>query len=454
MSSPLAIASVTYILKDLLNNGLIDHDISNTVNTNVEITAQPPDHIDTGKSSEPTRLNLFMYMTTPNAGWRNHDLPTRNAKGDLITQPLLALDLHYLLTAYGSEEFHQEILLGYGMLLLHEHPVLTRDIIKKSLAPLTAANQGTLPPHLFALSTSGLADQIEQIKITPESLNTEEMSRLWTAFGSKYRPNAAYKVTVVLIQSQKTTKPTLPVRQRNIYAMPFHQPVIETIASRLNIINAPILDNQKILAQYLLILRGYQLKGENVFVKITNKDADGKDIDIEIKPADSDLTDNQITIPLPADLLTGVHGVQIVHKYDLGTPPVPHSGVSSNAQAFVLCPKITLVQASNVLIVNGLRSADIALTVEPAIRKDQRAVLLLNELNVVPPSQPKAYTFPILTNTLPSPPNNVATITLPTFTIQAVKSGSYLVRIQIDGAESPLENAPSGAFNNPSIILL
>ena len=143
-----------------------------------------------------------------------------------------------------------------------------------------------------------------------------------------------------------------------------------------------------------------------------------------------------------------------VHKYDMGTPPVPHSGVNSNVQAFVLCPKIATVQAVNILTVNGLRSAGIELTVEPAIRKDQRVLLLLNELNVVPPSQPKAYTFPILTNTLPSPPNNVATITLPTFTIQAVKSGSYLVRIQIDGAESPLENAPSGAFNNPSIILL
>ena len=52
----------------------------------------------------------------------------------------------------------------------------------------------------------GLADQLEQIKITPEYLSTEEMSKLWTAVQSHYRPTAAYMATVVLIES------TLPAR--------------------------------------------------------------------------------------------------------------------------------------------------------------------------------------------------------------------------------------------------
>ena len=39
MSSPLAIAAVTAVLKDLLNNGLIDHDLASTVG-GVRVTAQ------------------------------------------------------------------------------------------------------------------------------------------------------------------------------------------------------------------------------------------------------------------------------------------------------------------------------------------------------------------------------------------------------------------------------
>ena len=45
MSNALAIASVTRVLKDLLNNGLIDHDVSDAVGGNVTVTALPPDRI-------------------------------------------------------------------------------------------------------------------------------------------------------------------------------------------------------------------------------------------------------------------------------------------------------------------------------------------------------------------------------------------------------------------------
>ena len=59
MSSPLAIAAVTAALKDLLNNGLLDHDLS-TVGS-FAVTAQPPDRVATG-TGEPNQLNLFLYV--------------------------------------------------------------------------------------------------------------------------------------------------------------------------------------------------------------------------------------------------------------------------------------------------------------------------------------------------------------------------------------------------------
>ena len=49
-------------------------------------------------------LNFFLYQVTPNLGWRNADLPSRENGGSRTTYPPLALDLHYLLTAYGSQD--------------------------------------------------------------------------------------------------------------------------------------------------------------------------------------------------------------------------------------------------------------------------------------------------------------------------------------------------------------
>ena len=52
MSTALAIASVTAVLKDLLNNGLIDHNVSAQVGESVLVTALPPDRIPTDAANE------------------------------------------------------------------------------------------------------------------------------------------------------------------------------------------------------------------------------------------------------------------------------------------------------------------------------------------------------------------------------------------------------------------
>src|SRR5215216_6215328 len=109
MSTALAIASVTHVLKDLLNNTLIDHDVTGTMGVNVKVTALPPDRVDATATTDQSQLNLFMYQATPNQGWRNERLPSHNGQGERINNPPLALDLHYLLTAYGVEELHAEI---------------------------------------------------------------------------------------------------------------------------------------------------------------------------------------------------------------------------------------------------------------------------------------------------------------------------------------------------------
>jgi hypothetical protein len=211
MSSPLALAAVTAVLKDLLNEGLINNDLSQV--GSFLVTAMPPDRITTG-NTEANQLNLFLYQVTSNPGWRNEGLPSRGPGGERLTNPPLALDLHYLLTAYGQTDLNAEILLGYAMELLHEQRVLPRGAIRRSLSPNNPVNVALIPKDAEGRTAIDLADQAEIIKITPHYLSADELSRLWTAMQARYRPSVAYQVSTVLIQSTRSTRAALPVLQR------------------------------------------------------------------------------------------------------------------------------------------------------------------------------------------------------------------------------------------------
>ena len=451
MSNALAIASVTAVLKDLLNNGLIDHDVSATLG-NVKISALSPDRIDATSPNQQSQLNLFLYQVSHNVAWRNADLPARNSQGDRTSNPPLALNLHYLLTAYGALEFHAEILLGYGMQLFHETPVLTRDAIRTALAPPSpVSGGGGLPAEMQALFTSELAEQVEQIKIVPETLNSEEISRMWTAFQAHYRPTAAYQASVVLIESKQVTKSALPVRTRKVFVDPFNRPVIEEFKSQTTP-GSEIISGAPILAGQNLVISGSGLKSNSVFVNVGG---------IDKRPADSDVTDTQIILPVPPEIKAGVQGVQVIHFRLLGSPPALHRGVESNLMAFVLRPTVTNLNftAGSGPAVSG----SIAVTADPPIGDLQRVVLLLNEIVPIPPppltSPPaeikaESYSFEAparMTLSPPSgPPGAKSTITIP---IEGVKAGSYLVRLQVDGAESVPQSDATGQFIGPKITI-
>jgi hypothetical protein len=458
MSTALAIGSVTAVLRDLLNNGVIDHNLTAIVGTDVVVSALPPDRIDAidaNPADRRSRLNLFLYQVTPNAAWRNVGLPSRNGEGSRVSNPPLALDLHYLLTAYGAEEMHAEILLGYGMQLMHETPVLTRAAIRTALAlPTAVPAGGDLPAAMRNLFTSELAEQVEMIKIAPQSLNTEEVSRMWAAFQAKYRPTAAYQVSVVLIESRIATRSALPVRQRNVYVVPFSQPVIERILSQRQA-GDPILpeSDQPILAGYNLVIAGQRLRGDDTLVNVGG---------IAVAPLATDVSDTQILIPLPAALQAGVQGAQVIHRRLIGSPPAPHRGVESNLAAFVLRPQIAApINLTNTqTATDGTRSAEVNLTLAPPVGATQRVVLLLNEFQPAPASPPdgavaRAYAFiapPRIS--LQSPPSSLpppqSNITVP---ISGVQPGAYLARVQVDGAESPLGVNVMGQFDSPQVTI-
>jgi len=194
MSSALAIAAMTYVLKSLLDNRLVQSGVTASVGE-VTVTALPPDRVTTG-SDERSQINLFLYRVTPHTAWRDD-------QSSDVRSPALALDLYYLVTAYGARDFEAEILLGYAMQLLFETPVLTRALIRSALAlDATGADGDSRPSHHRFASTM-LADRAGDITVSPAFLGEEEAAKLWSALQAKYRPSVAYKVSAVTIEVER-----------------------------------------------------------------------------------------------------------------------------------------------------------------------------------------------------------------------------------------------------------
>jgi hypothetical protein len=362
-----------------------------------------------------------------------------NARAERISNPYLALDLYYLLSTYSAAELYSEILLGVAMQLLFENPVLPREAIRYSLGAVNSLPGKDLPPGLQMLSTSGLADQVELIKIVPHPLTTEEIGKLWTAFQTKYRPTAAYKVSVVLIQSTKSVSSPLPVKERKLYVQPLNNPVIETLLSQQTAASAAVA-GQKIYPGFLLVLSGSQLNAGDVTVIFNGS--------VTLIPTAANLTATKITVPLPP-LNAGTNTVQVMQSVDMGEPPVPHSGVSSNMEAFMLSPVLQNSQVLNLQDLGaGFRAADIKLTVNPVIAPGQEVVLLLNGMLTSPVDNPPlAYSFsaPPPQSPLSSPSANV------TIPVMNVHAGQYYARIRVGGAESPFDTDAGG---QPNALLL
>ena len=414
MSSALAIAGVTAVLRDLLNDGLINNNVSGVLGSTVTVSALPPDRLAPTNGSENTQLNLFLHQVTPNPGWRNERLPSRDGSGrSRLTNPPLALDLHYLLSAYGAENLHAEILLGYAMQLLHETPVLSRAAIANALNPSPPVGT-TLPPALRALADCGLADQLEQIKITPEFLSTEEMSKLWTAVQSHYRPTAAYMATVVLIESSLPTRPTLPVLSRGpvdpatgldrgVVVEAGLLPPFPTIESALAASMQPAAT-----VGGTVVVTGHHLDGTNRAVLFSNAR-----FQIEQEApvgAGGTSTAMQFTVP---DLPVGFYqlAVRVIR-------PGESEPRTSNRLALIIGPEIATPLPAG-FTRDGAGTATVTLDCQPEVRPGQQVSLILGAREVF------AQPFTAVTGTL-------------TFVIAAAPPGDHLVRLRVDGIDSPI----------------
>ncbi len=416
MSSPLAIGAVSAVLRNLLDNGLIE--VGAPVSP-VSVTAQAPDRIDLEDPDAPPSLNLFLYRTTRNQGWAQSGLPTYSGNGARLSNPPLALDLHYLLTAYGAADFQAEILLGYAMHLLHERPVLDRAAISRALDP-TPLGASILPPAFQALTASDLADQLESVTITPEPMDTEELSRLWSAIQTHYRPTASYMVTVVLIEARKPTHKALPVltrggrdaagREKGVEVTPGLVPPYPTI-ERI------VPDDGQPAARLgeKVVLAGHHLSGTNVVVQFAHRLLDTPN-EVNVG-ANNDTASIELTLPAGGaaaqDWPAGVYvvGASLVRPGDV-------KARTTNVAAMLLAPEPVLPPDS-VTRDAGTRRVSVVMDVRPEVRPAQEAMLTLGGESAA------AESHPAQTGTLQ-------------FELGDVPPNAQWVRLTVDGVESLL----------------
>lgn len=190
MSNYLAIATVTEILKELVQEAI--HAISGA-----SVTATRP----YSKLDTKAAVNLYLYQVLPNKSLRNMDLPTRKGDGTVIQTPQAALDLSYLFSFYGDEAKQEpQRLLGNVAAALHARPVLEtlqiRAVINK----------------IGYLAGSDLDRSAEQIKLSMIPSSLKDSYQLWSAFQVPYVLSINYEARVVLIESEaRAAAPSLPV---------------------------------------------------------------------------------------------------------------------------------------------------------------------------------------------------------------------------------------------------
>lgn len=411
MSNALAIAAVSRTLRNLLEPvTTADYDDlpeDARPTAQIEITTLPPDRVRVNDSAR-NRLNLFCYLTELNPAWRSMDVPGMVRTGENGHAPL-AVNLHYLLTAYGEgdNELIAHVLLGSAMSLLHDHPVLGRAEIRA------------------AFELSELDGQVERVRITPEPVSFDQLSNLWTGLQSEYRLSAGYEAAVVLIDSRLPTTAALPVLRRgagdrgpHVVAGPTPTLLGITGFAEANGDGGARVAKPAAELGDLLIIEVTDLGSETMAARLRHDLVD-LPFDRPLLPGDSP-TQVRITIPPASDAGVAAGWPAGVWTVELRTQRPASPNWTTNRLPFGLAPTITGLDPVEQEV--GTQPFDLTVTCTPQVRPEQRVVLLIDAREVVPTQV-----------TTPAQPNDDTTVV---FTVDGLDIGAHVVRLRVDGVDS------------------
>lgn len=155
-----------------------------------------PDLIGLASPADKGDLSLSLYLV----GVRESGEARRNAmqaQGGQLRYPPLALDLTYMVTAHSAAEplartLDEHLMLGKVMQTLYDNAVLRAPYLEGSLA------------------MSG-----EELRITAENMDTDQLVRLWQFGDLPYKLSLVYRVGPILLESTRV-KPGPRVVERRI----------------------------------------------------------------------------------------------------------------------------------------------------------------------------------------------------------------------------------------------
>jgi hypothetical protein len=286
------------------------------------------------------------------------------------------------------------------------------------------ASPFTSAPFLQPPYQPDLASSPERVRVTLLPLSLEELSKLWSVFYQiPYALTLAYQASVVLMQPEQLVPQTAPpVQQRVVSAAVWNQPAITAIVPQAGV-------GQPITPGTTILIQGSGLAGSGQTIALDNYAS-------PLVP--TQVSDAQLVLTLPSDVPAGTRLLSLIQSYQLGSPLSAHAGTTAPGASFALQPVITGKPnvASGVLTCN----------VQPQARQGQTATLLLNEATRPAPASPAAYTIAL-------PPLAADTNAL-LFPIAGVLGATtYYVRVQIDGAESPLDMNYASATYGPLVVM-
>jgi hypothetical protein len=299
--------------------------------------------------------------------------------------------------------------------MMHENPVLPRAQINIALTHLPATN----PLH-NVLRSSGLADQIEMLKLTPATLGREEMAWLWTALKADFRPTFAFDVSVVLMQNPLPSSSALPVLSRNIALRAGPPPQLLNVQPPKHQTAAAPGDTVTVTGEFLA--------GASLISLVHQR------LGIRYPPfAPSTVTGTSIvfTVPNdPANLPAGIYNLTVLFTYGSGQVLQ-----SNNSLPLALAP--TILASPAPVVVTNASGTLVTLSCGPHALPNQSVSLALREIAVA------AQTFDVPTATL-------------SFQFPKLSAGSYLARLRVDGVESPIAvnwSATPPTFSGPLVTV-
>jgi hypothetical protein len=296
---------------------------------------------------------------------------------------------------------------------LHQTPVLARGDIQAALNPPPSTGNTNLNG---SLDLAGLADQVEMLKVTPAALGREEMAWLWTALKADYRPTFPFQVTVVLIKAEGATNAPIPVATRGNSAHAGRLYYIVTVTPPSGKSAASLGDTVTVSGTSLGSAIGVFLSNAYLAIQygpITPTSVTNTSIQFVLPNIPPTLNSSPPSPP-PALLPSGVYLVSVQVQ-----PPGISTPASSNGLPLAIAPLITSGLPTSV----AGPSFTITPACTPALFPKQQVSLILGSQEV------PAVPFQSATN-------------IPTFSFTNIVPGTYLVRLRVDGIDSPVTYTP------------